>query len=115
MGFLAHPWLSAEGNGSGNYGLYDCIAAWVQENIAAFGGDPGRVTAFGQSAGAMSVQALISSTLTNGKIYQPAGFGTTPFDSQSWVHTRLAPGYLHFKLALGYTVFHKEIINAGSL
>ena len=76
LGFLAHPLLSAErraGGGpaiSGNYGILDQIAAldWVRENIAAFGGDPENITVFGQSAGCMSVQTLISSPLTQGKI-----------------------------------------------
>ena len=72
LGFLAHPWLSEtdpEGI-SGNYGLFDQIAAlkWVRENIAAFGGDPGNITVFGQSAGCMSTQVLVSSPLTKGMI-----------------------------------------------
>ena len=71
LGFLAHPLLTAEnGSGSGNYGLYDQLAAlkWVKHNIERFGGDPECVTVFGQSAGAGSVQALVSSPLSKGYI-----------------------------------------------
>lgn len=72
FGFLAHPWLSAEDEKgiSGNYGIYDQIAAltWVYENIAAFGGDPENITVFGQSAGCMSTQVLVSSPLTGNMI-----------------------------------------------
>ena len=71
-GFLSHPLLTAEngGVGSGNYGLYDQLEAlrWVKRNIAAFGGNPDNVTIFGQSAGAGSVQALISSPLSEGYV-----------------------------------------------
>lgn len=72
FGFLAHPWLTAESENhvSGNYGTLDQIAAlkWVYENIEAFGGDRNNITVFGQSAGAMSVQTLVSTGLTGNMI-----------------------------------------------
>lgn len=71
-GFLAHPLLTAEnkGKGSGNYGLFDQLAAlkWVKRNIAVFGGNPDNITVMGQSAGAGSVQVLVSSPLSQGLI-----------------------------------------------
>lgn len=69
LGFFAHPLLTTEGGGSsGNYALWDQIAAlqWVTRNIRAFGGDPARVTIFGQSAGGYDAEALLVSPRSQG-------------------------------------------------
>jgi para-nitrobenzyl esterase len=70
LGFLAHPELSKESPNhvSGNYGLQDMIAGlqWVQKNIAVFGGNPNKVTIFGESAGGIAVSMLCASPLAKG-------------------------------------------------
>ena len=68
MGFVCLPQLKEEAGFTGNYGLFDQLTAirWVRDNIAAFGGDPERITIMGQSAGAMSVQQHCLSPLSEG-------------------------------------------------
>ena len=70
LGFYANSELVKEEGTAGNYGHMDQIAAfhWVRRNIAAFGGDPDRITIFGQSAGAASVETMCASPLTEGEI-----------------------------------------------
>jgi para-nitrobenzyl esterase len=77
FGFFAHPELAAESErqSSGNYGILDQIAAleWVQKNIASFGGDPGRVTIFGESAGSFAVNVLMATPLAKGLFHRVIG------------------------------------------
>ena len=73
MGFLCLPELEEEAGRTGNYGLYDQLAAiqWVKANISTFGGDPENITVMGQSAGGMSVQQHCLSPLSEG-LFQKA-------------------------------------------
>ena len=72
LGFLCLPELEKEAGKTGNYGLYDQLAAirWVKDNIAYFGGDPDNITVMGQSAGAMSIQMHCLSPLAEGLFQQ---------------------------------------------
>ena len=87
LGFLAHPELTAESDhhASGNYGLHDLVAAlkWVQRNIAAFGGDSGKVTIAGESAGSQAASALMASPLAKGLFARVIGESGAMFASPS--------------------------------
>jgi para-nitrobenzyl esterase len=77
LGFFSHPELTRESphQASGNQGILDQIAAlrWVQENIARFGGDPGNVTIFGESAGSLDVQVLLTTPRARGLFHRAIG------------------------------------------
>lgn len=81
FGFLARRDLAAEQDGtSGNYGLMDQIAAlrWVRANIARFGGDPGNVTLFGESAGSQDVALLLAAPAARGLFHKAIMQSGTP-------------------------------------
>jgi para-nitrobenzyl esterase len=104
LGVLAHPALSAESSygGSGNYGLMDQQAAlrWVQRNIRAFGGDPGNITIFGESAGGYSVHAQLASPQATGLFHKAIVESGAYSLNQSSLATAQAQG-IAFATAVG--------------
>jgi para-nitrobenzyl esterase len=93
LGWFCHPALHEADSGtteerSGNFGTLDLIAAlrWVRDNIAAFGGDPGCVTIFGESAGGEAVLNLMTSPRARGLFH--GAIAQSPSDSGRWLHLR---------------------------
>lgn len=116
LGFLAHPQLSAESPNhvSGNYGLLDMIAGlkWVKKNIAAFGGNPKKITIFGESAGGIAVSMLCASPLAkdlfqgaisqSGGSFGPSRITTFPGENLKRLHDAESAGDAYVRNA-GYS------------
>lgn len=95
FGYIAHPLLTAESGygGSGNYGQMDLVMAleWVRDNIAAFGGDPGNVTLFGQSGGGGKTYSLMNSPQAIGLFHKAiVQSGVAPLDEEGGPEVSLA-------------------------
>lgn len=102
LGFFSHPAIDGDDSSApANYGLFDQIAAlrWVRDNIAAFGGDPGNVTIFGESAGAQSVLALYASPRAKGLFHR--GIAQSPYAIPSHSRARAREVSMQVASAVG--------------
>src|SRR5438093_2010644 len=103
FGFMAHPELTAESpeHSSGNYAILDHVAAlkWVRKNIAAFGGDPSRVTIFGESAGSWSVNVVQATPLAKGLFQRAIGESGGQFARTAKLATAEGAGTTFMKAA----------------
>lgn len=129
LGFLAHPELSAENpeKTSGNYGLLDMIAGlqWIKDNIAAFGGDPDKVTIFGESAGGMAVSMLSASPLAKGLFhgaisesggsFGPPRLTTYPGENMKTLEVAENKGITYMKNAGASSIKELRAMEAGKL